>query len=464
MLSQSKTVIYIQESSLTAFKIKGDALTKQTSFDFDQTKIIDIFATVKKDFPGPWRVLIAQEPSYLKVIKIPSESKSPKEDIDNQIAEIIPNNLDSLILEWKQIGKDSKQKTVQVFVLPKQLCQNIEIASHQNQIKIKSVKPIASVLANYFKKEPSAHLIVFTFNNQTTAIIAQKGLAYISTNISQNNQINDMILSTGKDFGLQIDSAYYNNDAVMEIKNTLSTLGIKTEGKDTNSFFTSSVKTPTGNMKKSPTVQKPNKPNKEKPTEEEKNNQQSKKIKTEPTIFLQNENKKTTKPASKPSKKMLLIFPAIIILVAGFLWLKSGSKQRSTPSTSEEQTVIKETVKEEASEQTNENAEESQKPTEETIDPKKRFDLSIQVLNGTGGPGIAKEGMFFLEDLGYTNVDKDNADEFDYQKTEIHLQEQYLSLFDPIYQDLANEYTVDKEPTTLSGENEFDIMIIIGED
>ncbi|MGB9911357.1 MAG: LytR C-terminal domain-containing protein [Microgenomates group bacterium] len=93
-----------------------------------------------------------------------------------------------------------------------------------------------------------------------------------------------------------------------------------------------------------------------------------------------------------------------------------------------------------------------------------RKDLKIKILNGTGVPGSASKGAKFLEALGYSKIDTGNADSFDYKETVIKIKEdkkEYLSL---IKQDLAERYTLNEEEETLKEEENYDVIIILGEE
>lgn len=91
-----------------------------------------------------------------------------------------------------------------------------------------------------------------------------------------------------------------------------------------------------------------------------------------------------------------------------------------------------------------------------------RAELKVQVLNGSGTPGMAGKAQEHLEGLGYQDIDTGNADDYDYKETVIAIKpskEKYLGL---ITKDLAEEYTVASETEELDEDSDFDVVITVG--
>jgi len=93
-----------------------------------------------------------------------------------------------------------------------------------------------------------------------------------------------------------------------------------------------------------------------------------------------------------------------------------------------------------------------------------RADLKIKVLNGTGVPGAAGKVAELLEKLGWQGIKTGNADNFDYQKTVIQIKESKKEYFELLKKDLSSKYTLEEEPQTLSEDENFDAVIIVGKD
>lgn len=94
----------------------------------------------------------------------------------------------------------------------------------------------------------------------------------------------------------------------------------------------------------------------------------------------------------------------------------------------------------------------------------KRSDLKIKVLNGTGVPGVAGKATEFLEKLGYEGVKTGNADSFDYEKTIVQIKESKKNYLGLIIDDLSKNYSLAESSKTLSEEEKFEVIIILGKD
>ncbi len=97
-----------------------------------------------------------------------------------------------------------------------------------------------------------------------------------------------------------------------------------------------------------------------------------------------------------------------------------------------------------------------------TIDPTlKRTDIKISVQNGTQKAGFAKDIAKILENKGYKNIAKSNADRDDYDKTIVKIKDgkkPYLPLLTSDFKDQFDMTTLE----TLEDSNPFDLVIILG--
>lgn len=97
-----------------------------------------------------------------------------------------------------------------------------------------------------------------------------------------------------------------------------------------------------------------------------------------------------------------------------------------------------------------------------TIDPQlKRTGVKVSVENGTQKTGYAKEIATLLEQKGYKNVDKSNADKDTYEQTQIRIKkskENYLTLF---LSDIKDKFT-NPSISQAQDDEKFDIVIILG--
>lgn len=111
-------------------------------------------------------------------------------------------------------------------------------------------------------------------------------------------------------------------------------------------------------------------------------------------------------------------------------------------------------------------------PTPTTIPPTntptptpsfKKEDLKIKVLNGSGTPGKASEVKDILKQKGYGEILVGNADNFNYQKTEVQIKTDFKNFFPTLKNDLIDYVDLRKE-SSLPAETTADVIIIIGKD
>ncbi len=93
----------------------------------------------------------------------------------------------------------------------------------------------------------------------------------------------------------------------------------------------------------------------------------------------------------------------------------------------------------------------------------KKEELKIKVLNGSGVRGKAAEVKEILKNAQYGEILTDNADNFDYQITEINIKKNKMSVIPLIKNDLKN-YVSSPKIGQLSEKEASDIVIIIGKD
>lgn len=162
-----------------------------------------------------------------------------------------------------------------------------------------------------------------------------------------------------------------------------------------------------------------------------------------------------TPVTDKPVKKKWNFWPVWIVLAfaagvgAGFLASRfdfSAKKATATTTVSEA-------------------APESTPSAEPTVATEKAFDrgtIKVKMLNGSGVKGAASVGKEYLEGLGYKEVVVGNADTSDFEVTEVSIKDSLKEVSDKIRADLAGKYTLEKTSGVMAGDDEFDVLVIIG--
>lgn len=195
------------------------------------------------------------------------------------------------------------------------------------------------------------------------------------------------------------------------------------------------------------------------------------------------ESRLSRKQGSGGSKKIIVILVSIIViglLIFGVLKFFTGgesSETTETPTPTEEvfPTDIPEPTEtpEEtptATPKTTPTSGTTPTPTKaaaagDSVDKTSGLDrasLSIHILNGNGTAGVSKKASDYLEGLGYNVVQIGNADNFDYEQTEIQLKSSASKYLNLLKADLGKNYTVGSTSGTPPADETADAIVIIG--
>ncbi|MEX1052617.1 MAG: LytR C-terminal domain-containing protein [Patescibacteria group bacterium] len=174
-------------------------------------------------------------------------------------------------------------------------------------------------------------------------------------------------------------------------------------------------------------------------------------------------------PVKKNKTKLIIAIIIILFLLGGF-FLFQRANNSAEEEVIEEQIIIptEETSPtpddEDVTPTIEEEEEEDETPTPipTTGAVSSRFELNVQVLNGSGEGGVAGEAQTFLQDLGYETVVTGNGDNFNYEGVTVNIKSSRSKYLDDIVSDLEDKYTVNEETGTLGTSSGFDVTIIIG--
>lgn len=98
-----------------------------------------------------------------------------------------------------------------------------------------------------------------------------------------------------------------------------------------------------------------------------------------------------------------------------------------------------------------------------TLSKEDLADYKVQILNGSGVAGEAGKVEALLKAEGFSEITPGNAENFDYEETEVHLdQDVDDQVFDVVERALEDQFTVTRYPTPMTDQAEYDIVIIVG--
>lgn len=168
-------------------------------------------------------------------------------------------------------------------------------------------------------------------------------------------------------------------------------------------------------------------------------------VKPEEHIF---EEEKSVEPEEKSSKKWLVIFLVFVILVVAaglayyFLVVKKASAPLPEGKTPTAETTVTVTP---------------------TSAPVNLADYKIKILNGSGIAGQAGVVEEILKEEGFTDFATGNADNYDYEATEVSLKENIPDkVFEAINRALNSKYKVEKQAKAVAADADYAILIVVG--
>lgn len=100
-------------------------------------------------------------------------------------------------------------------------------------------------------------------------------------------------------------------------------------------------------------------------------------------------------------------------------------------------------------------------PTPAPVDKKA---VAVEVLNGSGEKGVALKMKSVLEEAGYTVKKMGNAENFSFEKTEIHVKADKEEYLEALAADLKDSYTIETKAADLDEDSAYDVQIIIGKE
>lgn len=166
----------------------------------------------------------------------------------------------------------------------------------------------------------------------------------------------------------------------------------------------------------------------------------------------------------------LLLFVAAIFGVTRFMGLGEDNEKKAEPTSSPTEIPFPTDVptpspKESPTPQVSKTP--TPKPTANPIDKATGLDrssLSVEVLNGSGKAGVASLASDLLKGLGYKVTSVGNADNFDYENTEIQVASSKSTYLDLLKKDLGNTYTIGTASGTLTASTSADAVVIVGKE
>jgi len=414
MFDGEKKILFITKEKITAFKVVFGRAPKSISlFESEWTNetLINVLLQIKKKVSDKFRVLLADDLVYITSFYISSNVPNERQVVLEKAKEHIPEDLKQISWDFKEIQVQQKDprttglKTIQVVAPVSSFMRNFDEAIKKSGIIVDAVEPTSYALSRIVKEEKEPQLII-NFQDKTSLVFCHQGLVLaVKTSLIQPNstQINNFINFNKDRFGI-VPAKIILSGKVEEV----IIEGYKIERRNLDPFISVALK---------------------------------KDIKGPDEKVLNIDILPLKKSLSKKFYiSLILIFVVTLLLIlVGLFFVK-----KSTFRTQEKVVLITKT------------------PTPSPTPILNKQEFTIQILNGSGGSGVAGKMETLLKNDGYEIAGLGNADNFDYLQTEIRVKEKVNNIFfDSLKKTLEIDYKIVKGKP-LTQEEKTDIVIIIG--
>lgn len=410
------------------------------------------FAKLKEQFSiSQVKIILGNTLAQVAVLK-QANDKLNREDILSSVKELFAEDVQDLSFDWKKLEEMDDFTLIEVTAAPNFLLQHIKDAATGAKIKISAIKPVSVLLAEQTKDATTPHLLIWR-KQEALALIAHEGFIYQSRDIETYapQRIQALLNFNLEHAGLPIEQAIISwsetaLDQAKSVPEMPPTITATTQRElDVIKFF-AQQKQSKGNDASVLDLLRENKSN-----EEESN---------PPLKVLTDQIEESVVPSKMPIRNFSLdksdgpspnqwIVIAVLILLTAAATALGGyyflNKPATSPDVSDQIIPTPE-------------AQPTLEPSPEPVDIKT---LKIEILNGSGVPGEAGRVNSLLTNAGFSQAETGNADNYDYESTQIEIGEKISQEVTDIVVDALGSYDLDPVKVS-SGSAVYDISIIVG--
>lgn len=470
MSADSHLVLYITANKIYVASFIGKE-EKIYELEWDGTDPTEVFSYIKKTYKSSQlKIILGYEFSYVVCFEVDSD-KINRVGILSAAKQVVPEDLADYDCYWYVFAQNEEKKTsavALVAVVPK-LLNALAFAAKKNKLTITHITPIELVLAQVTKDDDMPRLVVWG-DIEKVALVAYKGNVYVSEDITYrtDKKITELVTFAHQTYNLKIATAivdWQKKDKPEINKEPTFSMQWKIVLKQLNpllQMYEHEVGVVDENALRVVLPKDPIPPTTETEiadvpipvgTDTEKDEEDAGLISSieinphEEKSYLEDSSEEVQITTGNKSviksinKKMLIIIGVVFILTLVGIGALSGfntSEQKAIPSPTPTPSVS----------------------PEPSVSPNLSV-LKVQVLNGSGVTGAAKEIAQKLEALEFQTVETGNADANDYTKTQIQMKSSVSeSVYEQITKEL-NEYVTEKGDA-LADSSSFDIVVTLG--
>lgn len=421
-----KIIVYITKNKLSVVSVYLSAIAKVKileEYDWTKETLIKVLTNVKKKYSAHIRILLGEELCYVCSTHIVSSNrKTERELVREKAQQLIPEDLQQTIWDFKEIGltikdKSLTEKTIQVVAVVGIFYQNLRQVITEIGLTVEAIEPVSYSIARLTEKEKTPQLILHL--NQTSLLVAcYHGLVVTTQTIEglpTAEKINQYVQFVNEKFNFKIETIIAPDKFKVD--------GVNLIIRNLNPFVGLAMKTDIHG------------------DDEKVLNLEIKHLSLRPKTPIIGKKPPTNKHWFWLA--VVLIFIGLIIFIIKTPISKKFYNSRSTITPTPINIIKKKTNTTSSS----------------------SLELSsykITLLNGSGKRGEAAKLKDTLEEKGFQIISTDNADRSDYQTTIVKnhftVQTEFQQALDKVLKTIYTEI----ETETFSATEEADVVIIIG--
>jgi len=406
-------------------------------------------------------ILISDELSYLASLEVKKSSivKNERASIASKISNVFPENIDSLVWDYKLIKTHRDLNIYQIVAVNKSFLNLLKKAIANVGIEVDFIEPVAYSLAQITKDEEDIHVLFYSGEFGNIYSLVYKGAVIFSTEYNLDTDPKEKF-NTFKDY---VRKKYELGENIKIISNLkLEEKAILKGNLNPLAGIVSTKRTLKG--KDRDLLNIPIKTNKkeEKKADLEKIDLKVKESEADSVWDNNNDDEDVDEDSTSGKKKLFLMIGVLIVLIvlAGLL-IVIKKKDKSSIINNDKIKVVEESTKEAVVVPDELNAPDESTPE---VELNVNFsDYKILVENGAGIAGEASKVKKILEDAGFENIAVGNADSYNYTKTEIIFKENIPEkIFNATKNAILNNYQVKFPIKTIEKDRDYDVIVTVG--
>lgn len=428
--------------------------------------------------PGPVHLIIGQDLARLSSSSISAETEEKATQLKIlQLKQSLGDSFDQYGIDFNLTLQDNGNYAVQAFIVTKALLSLFGQVFKQLDLEIVSVESLAQCLT--LDKVSSEPYLILWGEDYLYLSLVVDGFVYDGQSVSGEDiykQINSLISSNEQKFDLEINTLYIASKKIDMKK--LKTKGKQVEEVVLDPFAGSAVVNE--EFVVASEVDGVIDEDSGETAEDESNNEIGDESLSKSAIIegkapaapkpprssiaTQEESMDsvTTPETNKSNAKLVAVILTVVVVlvgmvIGGFFVYQNAMKEASEAPEIEvtEQTPVVEATP--APESTPE-ASQAAQPAADTVD---LSELSVEVLNGSGTPGLAGKVANLLEDAGFDSIDTGNADSFDFEETVIQVKPGADSVYESALTAIQDDYEA-IQGEDLESTSEYDMIVTVG--